>query len=392
MTMVTKYQIAFIGKKHLFEKNIIDSVYAHLKELGVEDDHLVVIDENNFTTEYKANAPMFCLYFGDNSGDFQNIDLLDQLLADASLILPVADNLKMFKETIPSQLHAINGYELSSILDVEPLVGLILEGLGMLRISRRLFISYKRDESSTVAIQLYEQLEKKGFDVFLDTHSVRPGEPFQDELWHRLADTDIVVLLNTPGFLTSQWTREELAKANAMQIGILQLLWPSHKMEVTAALSIPFTLEEKDFGNGKFVDSKSYLIENTIKRVVEQAEFLRARSLAARQDNLITEFIKTAGKVGKPASLQPQKIIKTIKKSGDSIIIIPTVGVPQSFNYNKSEQLIDALMLAKKPEIYLLFDHINIRDNWLKHLDWLDNHLPIRTLRITNAEAWLQNI
>jgi hypothetical protein len=390
--MTIRYQIVLIGNNSSYSKVIIDSLHIHLAELGVDKSYLVQIDEHNFLSEYKSNAPTFCLYFGDATGNFKNITILNTLLSDAALILPVVSDINTFNNSIPKNLQKINGFELSSSIQIESLSNLILEGLGLLRITRRLFISYKRAESSLVAMQLYEQLEKNGFDVFLDTHSVRPGEPFQDELWHRLADTDIVVLLNTPGFLTSEWTREELAKANAMQVGILQLLWPSHKMEVTAALSIPFTLQDNDFGNGKFVDSKSYLNDNTINRIVEQSEFLRARSLAARQDNLITEFMKAAVKVGKSANLQPQKYIKTIKKNGDDIIVIPTVGVPQAFGYNKSEERIEALKLVKKPEIWLLFDHINIRDNWLKHLDWLDKHLPIRTLRITNAESWLQNI
>lgn len=390
--MMSKYQIVFIGNKHLFEKDILDLIYYHLKELGVDKDYVVVIDENNISTEYKENAPLFCLYFGDSAGDFKNIALLDKLIANGSLILPVVDDLRRIETAIPVQLHRINGYELSSKENIEPLVSLILEGLGLLRISRRLFISYKRNESSLVAVQLYEQLEKNGFDVFLDTHSIRPAEPFQDELWHRLADTDVVVLLNTPGFLTSYWTREELAKANAMQIGILQLLWPKHKMEVTAAISIPFQLNDVDFGNGIYSDSKSYLTDNAIKRIVEQAEFLRARSLAARQNNLITEFIKAAKKAGKDADLHPQKFIITKKKGGEDIIVIPTVGVPQAFTYNRSDDLVKALKFSNKPEVFLLYDHIYIRDNWLKHLDWLDNHLPIQGKKIINAEAWLRSI
>lgn len=390
--MTTKYQIVFIGNKHLYQANILDSLNKHLEELGVDRHYFAVIDENNFASEYQANAPIFCLYFGDPAGNYKNIKLLDQLIEDGSLVLPVVDNTKKFIESIPSQLHGINGFQLSSNLDIEPLVSLILEGLSLLRTSRRLFISYKRDESSAVAIQLYEQLEKKGFDVFLDTHSIRPGEPFQDELWHRLADTDVVVLLNTPGFLKSHWTREELAKANGMQIGILQLLWPAHKMEVTAAISIPFQLEQSDFGDEIFTDSKSYLTDDTIKRIVEQAEYLRARTLAARMDNIVTEFVRAAKKVGKSIDLYPQKFIRTKKKNGEDVVVIPTVGVPQSLTYNKSEELADALNLSKKPSIYLLYDQIYIRDQWLKHLEWLDLHLPIKGLKVIDAEPWLRNI
>lgn len=390
--MVTKYQLAIIGNKHPLTADIIAAINNHLDELGVERSYLIVLDEFNFATEYKANAPLFCLYFGDTARSFKNLDILNKLIADASLVLPVVDDITRFTASTPTQLHTINGFELSSAITIESLVSLVLEGLGLLRTSRRLFISYKRDESTTVAMQLYESLEKNGFDVFLDTHSIRQGEPFQDELWHRLADTDIVVLLNTPGFLKSQWTREELAKANAMQIGILQLLWPMHKLEVTATLSIPFELNDSDFGNNLYSNSKSYLIDGTIKKIVEQSEFLRARSLAARQDNIITEFMSAAKKTGKLADLHPQKFIQTKKRNGDDIIIIPTVGVPQALSYNRSDEVVSSLKFSKKPSIFLLYDHINIRDKWLKHLDWLNTHLPIQAIKIVNAEKWLQSI
>jgi hypothetical protein len=390
--METKYQLILIGNHCPYINKILDSLNLHFSELGVSNDFIVTINEYNFSYEYKANAPTFCVYFGGITNSLNNSRILDVLLSDAVFILPVVSDLSKFKDLTPENIHKINGFELSAESKVESLVSLILEGLGLLRMTRRLFISYKRAESSSVALQLYEQLEKNGFDVFLDTHSIRPGESFQDELWHRLADTDIVLLLNTPGFLTSEWTVEELAKANAMQIGILQLIWPNHTMEATSALSIPLKLNDHSFVNGKFIDSKSYLIDDVINEIVKQSEFLRARSLAARQDNLITEFMKAAAKNKKCAILQPQKLIKLSVKKGQDIIVIPTVGVPQAFAYNKSEDRINTLKLSNKTEIWLLFDHINIRDNWLKHLDWLDKHLPIKTLRIINAESWLQNI
>lgn len=390
MGLIYKYQLVFIGTVNHYWDSTKDVFFTHVGELGMPKDMILFLDENNFTSEYKANAPLYCLYFGDPLGNFKNTDILAKLIKDASLILPVTDDLKQFSTTIPKELKNINGFELSSALKIEPLVSVILEGLGLLRNSRRLFISYKRDESSKVAIQLFEQFEKNGFDVFLDTHSIRHGEPFQDELWHRLADTDIVVLLNTPGFLKSEWTKEELARANAMMIGVLQLIWPTHKQEREAEISIPIQLQAGDFGNSHYSDSNSYLTDETINKVVQQAESLRARSLAARQDNIISEFISAANKTGIPVNLHPEKIITTTKKSGKNYVMIPTIGVPQALRYNQAEDVVSKMSSVSSPEVYLLYDHINIRDKWLSHLDWLDKHLPIKTIKIFDAEQWLQ--
>ncbi|MGQ3012112.1 MAG: toll/interleukin-1 receptor domain-containing protein [Flavobacteriales bacterium] len=388
--MKTKYQIILIGNESSFIEQIKESLNRHTDELGVLRDSIIYINETNFV-EYKANAPAVCLYFGANDEAFKNLSLLKTLISDATLIIPLVENLEIFRESIPEQLHKINGYKLSEENDIEGLVSVILEGLSLLRLSRRLFISYKRDESSTIAIQLFEQFEKNGFDVFLDTHSVRYGEPFQDELWHRLADTDVVVLLNTPGFVNSDWTTQELARANAMSVGILQLIWPDHDLELEAKLSIPYRLQDSDFGNSAYAAPQKYLTNTTINQIVSEVESLRARSLASRQDNIITEFIKGACRVGKEANLQPEKFILINKSDDEELVFIPTVGVPQSFTYNQSEELIKQVKKRKTDTIYILYDHINIREKWIKHLSWLDNYLPVKALKIEGIEQWLEH-
>jgi len=388
--MRTKYQILLIGNENSFISQIKESLNRHTAELGVSGVSLLYIEQANFS-EYKANAPAVCLYFGSNDGMFGDLELLRSLINDATLIIPLVVDLKSFRECTPEELHKVNGYELSNEKDVEPLVSVILEGLGLLRLSRRLFISYKREESSTVAIQLFEQFEKNGFDVFLDTHSVRPGEPFQDELWHRLADTDVVVLLNTPGFVNNHWTMQELAQANAMSVGILQLIWPGHSLELEAKLSIPYPLQDFDFGNNTYANTSAYLAKNTIDQIVSEVESLRARSLASRQDNIITEFIKGATRVGKEANLQPEKFILMNRPDGKELVFIPTVGVPQSFTYNQSEELIKQVKKRDAETIFILYDHINIREKWIKHLSWLDNYLPVKALKIEGIEQWLKH-
>jgi hypothetical protein len=390
--MNTKYQLIFIGDKNILIDEIKKIFLSHIIELGLKEEFFEFIDHNDFKTTYKANAPAFCLYFGNVNGNYADLDILKILLTKASLILPIVNDLAEFKKYIPHELRKINGFQLSSAEDIERLVSNILEGLSLLRLTRRLFISYKRDESSTVAIQLFEQLEKSGFDVFLDTHSIRPGEVFQDELWHRLADTDVVVLLNTPGFLKSNWATQELAKANSMSIGIVQLIWPKHKEEVDAELSIPLQLSEADFGNLKFSNFKSYLINATIKKIVNEVESLRARSLAARQNNIITEFIKAATKLSVPINLQAEKFIIMERKDGKYIVIIPTVGVPQAFTYHQCEELVKQIKSKDVVGTYLLYDHINIREKWIEHLAWLDQYLKVKTIKIFEVENKIKQL
>ena len=127
---------------------------------------------------------------------------LETLLGDEALVIPVVDSITNFSTMVTPQIRSLNGFALSDCgRDFERLAARILEGFGMLREKRRLFISYRRSESSGVAAQLYEALDASGYDVFLDTHGViRPGEPFQEVLWHRLADTDVAFCLTHLAF------------------------------------------------------------------------------------------------------------------------------------------------------------------------------------------------
>ncbi len=389
--MNTKYQIVFLGSKNSYHNMVVSAIESHVEELGISLSSLSILDGDDFQKRHQPNSPTYCIYYGEYN-NFLHLNELEALQKAATPILPVVCDLEKFTSDIPKNLCQINGYELSNSSQIEKLVGYITEGLGLLRLSRRLFISYKRSESSTVAVQLFEKFEKSGFDVFLDTHSIKPGVPFQDELWHRMADTDIVVILNTPNFLGSEWTREEVAKANSMSIAILQLVWPNHELEDFAKLGIPLKLTTNNFGNNHYSDSKSYLNEDIIERVLTLTESLRARSYKARQDNIITECISAAIRNNKNVYLHPEKFLTTTKKNDKEVIIIPTVGVPQAFTYNKTEELIRTIRDDDGNELFLLYDNRNIRDLWLKHLTWLDNYLPVKTIKIIEIDTWLKNL
>ena len=276
------------------------------------------------------------------------------------------------------------------IAGLDRIASVLLEGLGLLRKSRRLFISYRRVETQGIAIQLYEQLDANGFDVFLDSHSIRPGEPFQDVLWHRLADTDVVVLLDSPGFLASRWTEEELARANSTNLQILQLIWPGSTLTSAAAFSKPFTLSDSDFEVATDrLGATARLRGDCLNRVTIEVESLRARALAARHAYLVQEFFSEAVAAGHHPQVQPDRFILLETKAGNHYITVPTVGVPDAVRYQEVED-----EMARHPkrhsDIILLYDERGIRDNWMKHLEWLDRQtLPVKSLQVAKAHSWL---
>ncbi len=390
--MKYKYQLIILGSDVPIIQNLLDLLTRRIQELNLPSGSLKILNRKNFEDEYLGNQPSFVFYFGDVTGDFKDIDIVQQLLKDSSMILPIYFTDESFSKEIPKILENQNGIHYKEI-EEDRIVNIALESFELLRSTRKVFISYKRNESTSVAIQLFEAFEAHNFDVFLDTHSVGKGQPFQEELWHRMTDCDVIVLLNTPGFLNSHWCKEEFAEAGAKQIGIVQLVWPNHnvKMDDTSHISYPKQLFKENFENDLF-DNKdlSKLKLNIVEEIAKEVESVRARNLAARQDSLITDFRNIAERLGKKIVVQPERFLTEDLSSGLRRIFIPTIGIPQSNSCQTAE--VKNEMNSGKVSIRLIYDDLRIREKWINHLDWLNINLKvdIKTLKKQEFESWLQ--
>ena len=331
--MKYKYQLIILGTtENPIVEEILNQIETKISDLKLPKNILNIINRDNIDTEYVGNQPAFSIYFGDKEGNFNDLDITKKLIEDGTMILPIFYT--DFPKEIPKILENQNGIQFDNN-ELDRIANIVLQAFELLRNTRKVFISYKRSESTSVAIQMYEALESHNFDVFLDTHSIEKGEPFQDELWHRMTDCDVILLLNTPGFLESHWCKEELAVAGSKQIGIVQLIWPNHTIESISHLSYLLNLESSDFENGIYNDN-SKLNNTRVREIIQQVESVQARNLASRQDNLITEFMSIAKQCGRNITVQPERFL-TEELSGKKIIYIPTIGIPQSTDCQSAE-------------------------------------------------------
>ena len=382
-----KYQLILLGENFEFFDKLKLEISKRFDELKLIQDLLKIITIDNIS-KYSGAEPAYVIYSGnkDNLDAATSVTLEKQKLG-GNVILPVFK--QDFTKEIPDIIHSLNGLKLDN--NIPKICNLILEGFELLRKSRKIFISYKRSESSNVAIQLYEALEANNFDVFLDTHSVDKGEEFQEELWHRMTDCDVIVMLNTKGFLKSEWCNKELEKAHIKRIGIVHLLWPDSEFEKFAQLAHSLQLENSNFDKPLFSDlSKGRLKESIVKNVIDLVEGARARNLASRQDTLITDFTQSGYNYNIELNLQFSRYITQELSNGKRIVYIPTVGVPQSINCQNSQRLIQRIEKKQVDSIHLIYDDLSIRDYWLNHLDWLNKRLEIQTIKKQDFNNWFQ--
>lgn len=397
MVSAVRYQVVLLDPAATGQAETLQATLrVRLTELGIDVAAAVAFLTDTASARARdRRAPTAAVYFGGPgvAADPATEELLGELVRDAVLVVPVVPDLRSYADSVPGVLHPINGMgPAAGDPGRDAIAGRVLEGLALLRSTRSLFISYRRVESRGVALQLHDALDERGFTVFLDTHSVRVGEAFQETLWHRLTDADVMVLLDTPGFIASRWTAQELAEANNRGIGIVQAIWPRQSTTAKAALGLPLLLTEADFVAGApRPDENDLLTDSAVARITAAVESHRARSLAARHTGLVTAFCRMAEAAGCVATVQPERYIR-VRAPGSrrAAAVVPHVGVPTSVTYHEAAGRRTRQRALRTARLALLYDHLGIRREWLDHLAWLNRSCQVRSLRLAEAKTWLE--
>ncbi len=139
-------------------------------------------------------------------------------------ILPVFKEGEHPHQQLPKELGVFNAafWKDSSA----ELATTVLGAAGLTPESHRIFISYRRLETQPLAEQLFEALNRLGFDVFLDRFAIPPAVNFQRRLHNDLAEKSMVLLLESDRFGESKWTTEEITYCKRNELGLYALRLP----------------------------------------------------------------------------------------------------------------------------------------------------------------------
>jgi hypothetical protein len=352
-------------------KNFASSFSRSMSEFGLNTPgHFSVVD--GISDDFVETVPTVAVFFGAETVAFPEHALLMRLNIP---VIPLVSSLNRVAAELPQCLRSINALAIDALdPDLVKPVGVALQCLGLLHSQRRVFISYRRTESREVAVQLFETLAARHFDVFLDTHSVGAAVDFQSVLWHRLCDSDVVVMLDTPGFFESRWAKVEWGRATDKHISILQVLWPGHAASRFSALATPMPLIDADFAG-------VVLIEETAERIAMQVEALRSKSTALRHANIaghLRAAIESIGGAVEGYGVRRSLIMKL--PSGAPLVAHPSVGVPSAVTLH--EAVLDGDARAS----IVVYDHVGISEQWMNHLGWLGaNFTSVKWIRSREA-------
>lgn len=379
---MSAYELGIFGDPTLADREALKgTINRMIGEFGLTSgSDVIIFDAAAFGTRNK-HAAFAALYFGgQNQADLHAVR---EILAASLPIIPVVRSTGNPDLDVPGPLKFANCHRLRD--DDPQMLGAataLLECVGLLRRQRRVFVSYRRVESTKAAIQLHDLLSSRGFDVFLDTHEIRPGQTLDDVIWHRLCDSDVLVMLDTPTYFTSKWTTHEIGRARAKEVHVLRVIWPAHTPSRHTDLAETIPLQGSDL-----LGKDGPLEENVANKIVLAVESLRSRSIASRYMSITGRLRVEVERIGgQIEGIGAHRAIAVRLESGKKLWAYPVVGIPTAeLMYDVAER---ARQADHREVPVLVYDHIGISDHWSAHLKWLDDNIKtVKTLKVSEA-AW----
>jgi hypothetical protein len=168
----------------------------------------------------------------------------------------------------------------------------VLASAGITTPHPRIFISYKRDDSQSLANQLFDALAHENYDVFLDHYRIAPGIHLLARIRQELGDKTMMVLIESWNILVSRWTRFEVNTALSLRLGLCALNVPGGTRVHGAGRKRRVQLQDGDFVGGRF-HANAHLDDASLARVVGDLKRRHDRALLWRRQ-LVRNSVRDA--------------------------------------------------------------------------------------------------
>ena len=377
--MTQLYELIILGKPQVGElKGLKNAVAKIVKEYDFHLGREVIWRVNPTDLGKRGKQGVAAIYFGHLAPADSEVSEVVRL---GIPVLPVVRSTQNATKSLPPSIQPLNAI---STQDCKPLeiAAAFLSSVGLLPKQRRVFLSYRRTEAREAAIQLFDELSKRKFSVFLDTHIIGAGEPFQESLWHNLCDCDVLIMLDTKTYFDSRWTEAEFGRALAKSISVLRVGWPAVKASNRVATADRVDLKKTDISrSGKLSDS-------AIQKICLQLEETRCKSHAVRSLAFVSKIREATEKVrGKVLSVGSNMAVHIELANKKKLVIYPQLGVPTSQALHLADEYCTPFRkMIETPTV--AYDHIGLLPSWQDHLTWLGAHVKVvRWMQVHDA-AW----
>ncbi|KPW52774.1 hypothetical protein ALO95_200319 [Pseudomonas syringae pv. antirrhini] len=311
---------------------------------------------------------------------------IEKLMQRRVPLIPVASTKSRFASEFPGKLGALNGLEVSD--GANTLATALLESAALIPRQRRIFLSYRRVESTEVALQLFAALSARQYDVFLDTHGIQSGEHFQEVLWQKLCDSDVMIYLDTPGYFDSRWTEAEFARATLRGLSVLRVAWPDVESKASQIIGGEVILSETSFApavsaaSGVEPELNRRIADTHLDEIVRLVELLRTQSVASRYAKVVSKLGHTLAEYGGEIIGQSVSRSLIVSMRGKNITVYPELGVPTSY------ALYEATLNMHTPPVAVVYYHVGIKERkWRAHMEWFAGYVTDHVRLVTTEDA-----
>lgn len=368
--MTFLYQLAVLGAP---TESQICALNEHLKnalgKFNLRLGHEVLLDVLPATFKPHQLQPSAAVFFGGNNVALAN---LEELLERGVPVLPVVSQSNHYPSELPSVLQTLNTLDYAQG-GAQLIANALLESVGLLAHQRRVFISYQRNEAHSAASQLYEALTARQFNVFLDTHGIETSEDAKALSWHKLYDSDVVLMLDTPSYFDDRWTNAEFGRVLAKGISVLRVNWPDVTGSRRSAITYMIKLDNQDIQ----LDSDGLEVD-AVERICLKLEEVRSQNHAIRVVNMISNLriaIQAIG--GKMLGVSSHRAMHMQLPDGQRLTVYPTVGVPTPLLLEEALKHTSSSQSAA-----VVYDPVGLHQKSLHYLDWLKTH--------AQATSWIK--
>ena len=250
----------------------------------------------------------------------------DQFLSHIMIAAKVSKYFEMFDEKLRGEdqtkhpLRAVNATYWQNRIDET--IPEILQRTDVTSPSSRVFISYRRTDTLELALQLYDELDHKGFEVFLDRYSIPSGYNFQRRLNQELMDKSMVVLLESKNIQQSDWTRHEISFTVRNRLGLLTVPMPDIDAKTYLSSSARMPLKASEFVSKKADSTGMWgrLEDGPMRLLLDEIKRVHADSLFKRRERLRTELVSTLNAHGIPVQYSATGLFRVTQRAIDHMI------------------------------------------------------------------------
>jgi hypothetical protein len=289
-------------------------------------------------------------------------------LAGGMVVVPVVDDLANFQAETPPCLHAINGFGLNAGT-IEELVRCLFETLGLEDHDRRVFISHRREDGMSAAVQLHDELSHHGFHPFIDRFYIPKGERVQDVIADSLEDFAFLLLLETPLAHTSDWVLDEVDYALAHSMGLLIVRWPGDPAPVDGTQDLP----RMELDAASLVTDPRRLdtfTPDALAAIVHAVEMRHAVALVRRRRTLMSN-IEDAARASSSMCTPLPGWRALVEHSGGSTVVGISPRLPRATDLHRLDEA--RVKVAGAHDSVLVHSARVLTTDRRRHLNWVIN-------------------